>query len=71
MQQACVPQLEHMKTWHPDPDISGLGGGGGGAVWKTFSALQTSVWSKNKQRRGGGGPLEPPLFTNFQLWTQD
>ena len=69
MQQACVPQLEHMKTWHPDPDISGLGGGGG-AVWKTFSALQASVGSKNREG-GGGGPLEPPLFTNFQLWTQD
>ena len=26
MQQACVPELEHMKTWHPDPDIRGLGG---------------------------------------------
>ena len=52
MQQACVPELEHMKTWHPDPDIRGLGGGGQSE--KDFSALQASVWSKNKPGRGGG-----------------
>ena len=49
MQQACVPELEHMKTWHPDPDIRGLGG----QSEKIFSALQASVWSKNKPRRVG------------------
>ena len=53
MQQACVPELEHMKTWHPDPDIRGVGGGGQSE--KNFSALQASVWSKNKPGRGGGG----------------
>ena len=49
------------KGGHPDPEIRGEGG------WspkKFFSALQASVWSKNK---GGGGrapwapPLDPPL----------
>ena len=55
MQQACVPELEHMKTWHPDRDIRGVGGGGQSE--KIFSALQAPVWSKNKQGWGGGDCL--------------
>ena len=55
MQRACVPELEHMKTWHPDPDIRGLWGG---QSEKNFSALQASVWSKNKRGRGGGTVYE-------------
>ena len=54
----------------PDPDIKIKGGGGGRAghqdpqirrgkvSTKFFSALQASVWSKNK---GGRPPLDPPL----------
>ena len=63
---ACVPELEHMQTWHPDPEIRGWGG----SLKKIFSALRASVWSK-KSGDGGGPPLDPPLFTNFQLWTAD
>ena len=49
-----------------DPGGGGGGGGGwgssrprdkGGAVSKKFSALQASVWSKNKGRGGPPGPL--------------
>ena len=41
---------------HLDPEIRG---GGEGAVSKNFfSALRTSVWSKNKRR--GRAPLAPP-----------
>ena len=39
---------------HPDPEIRW----GPGLKKNFFSALQASVWSKNK----GGGPLDPPLF---------
>ena len=39
---------------HPDPEIRG----GGQSPKKVFSALQTSVWSKNQ---GGAGPRAPPL----------
>ena len=44
----------------PDPDLEV---GGGQSPKKNFSALQASVWSKNKE--GGGppwvSPLDPPL----------
>ena len=53
----------------PDPDLEMGGGGGGhpvplirgeGQSLKTIiSALQASVWSKN--RRGGPDPLDPSL----------
>ena len=44
---------------HPDPEITGAGEGGGWFQKKdVFSALQASVWSKNK---GGGAPLHPAL----------
>ena len=52
---------------HPDPEISG---GGGGVVSKFFfSALRASVWSKNK---GDGPPprappLHPPLLAGLSL----
>ena len=44
---------------HPDPEIRGRG------VWMRsqnffFPALRASVWSKNK--RGGGGSLDPSLL---------
>ena len=38
---------------HPDPEIRG----GGRSPKRFFSALQASVWSKNK----GGAPRAPPL----------
>ena len=37
--------------------LSDKEGGGGGAVSRKFSALQASVWSKNK---GGGEAAGPP-----------
>ena len=40
---------------HPDPEIRGVGGGGGRPPYKLFSALWASFWSKNK----GGGPGLP------------
>ena len=39
---------------HPNPEIRG-----GAVSKKVFSALQASVWSKNK---GGGVPLDRPLI---------
>ena len=48
----------------PDPDLEIRGGGGGGGPPQKsfFSALQASVWSKNK----GGPPLDLPLNTNIE-----
>ena len=54
-----------------DPDLQiREGGGGGGGPKKRFfffSALQASVWSKNKRGPGPPGPLPwiPPLYTNI------
>ena len=42
----------------PDPDLE-MGGGGGVVSKKIFSALWTSVWSKNKG--GVRPPWAPPL----------
>ena len=61
MQQACEPELEHMKTWHPDPDIRGVGG----QSEKIFSALQAPVWSKNK--RGWGDTRLSPRLNTFSF----
>ena len=41
----------------PDPDLE-VRGGGGSLRKKIFSALQASVWSKNKE--GGGPPRSLP-----------
>ena len=54
MQQACVPELEHMKTWHPDPDIRGLGGGGG-SLKKFFRPFRPQFGLKISGGGGGGG----------------
>ena len=46
---------------HPDPEISG---GGGGGLKEFFSAHRASVWSKNKGGRlPWASPLDPPLPT--------
>ena len=47
------PDLQIRRGGHPSPEK-----GGGVGLKKNFSALQASVWSKNK---GGPGPLGPSL----------
>ena len=68
MQQACVPQLEHMKTWHPDPDISGLGGGGGGQSEKIFRPFRPQFGLKIS---GGGGGGSTGAATVYELSVVD
>ena len=48
---------------HPDPYIRG--GGVGAVSKKIFSALQVSVYSKNK---GGRAPRDPPLDLPLLWW---
>ena len=61
-----------------DPDLQIKGGGGSsqldpeireGGLQKVFSALQTSVWSKNKGGGGCNSPLDLPLYWGgFHFW---
>ena len=59
------PDLQIRGVVHPDPDIKR--GGGRGSQKKFFSALRTSVWSKNKGRGGSPGhsTIEGHKFTSF------
>ena len=66
MQQACVPQLEHMKTWHPDPGIRGLGGGGQSE--KIFRPFRPQSGLKIS---GGGGGGSTGSDTVYELSVMD
>ena len=68
MQQACVPELEHMKTWHPDPDIRGLGGGGD-SLKKIFRPFRPQFGLKIS--RGGGGAGSTGAATVYELSVVD
>ena len=55
------PDLQIRKGGgHPEPEIKGVGGGGGRPPYKLFSALWASFSSKNKGG-GPGPPQDPPL----------
>ena len=45
-------QIREVGGGHPDPEIRGAR-----SLKKFFSALQASVWSKNKRGGGGWGSL--------------
>ena len=57
------PDLQIRGAGHPDPEIRGEAG------WspkKFFSALQASVWSKNKGWWGGGAGTSPRTATAIE-----